>query len=617
MRRLALLLVLFAALPLFAQTRGGDLGVPLPLFPPNNWWNLDISNAPVASNSQTFINFINQNSTTPPGRRLHPDFGGNDLDNPGYTYGIPYLVVESSQAKKSVQFLYDDQSDGVTHGPETSFPFYPIPDQAISQMGWVENGPPGSVDLRDEADRHILIVDKSSNHLYELWNCYYDGAQWFAGSGAFFDMNTNDRRPDTWTSADAAGLAILPGLIRYDEVYGPDEIRHALRVTVRATNGYVYPASHQAGSTANALPMGARLRLKADKNISGFPAEMQKIFRAFKKYGLIVADNGSDLYVGGTYDTRWNNDVLNPAFHALHADDFEVIQLGWNPAITFVLSVASPAGSGDATTATLTAYNANYTVATGYSGTVHFTSTDGIATLPTNYTFTGADAGTHTFALTLRTTGSQIVTVTDTVDPTITTTAGVTVGPATPAGLVATAASSALVNLSWNASSGATQYEIHRAGTGSALAPIGTTASTNFADGTVTASSAYVYKVRAVDASSRKSPLSTPDVATTFTFSDDPLIPTATAVKAAHVTELRNAANAIRGVAGLSATPFTDAALAAGIAAKALHVTELRTAIAQARATLGMSAATFTDPALAAGTPIKATHVQELRNLLR
>jgi hypothetical protein len=145
-------------------------------------------------------------------------------------------------------------------------------------------------------------------------------------------MNANGRRPDGWTSADAAGLAILPGLVRYDEAFGSAEIGHALRVTVRATNGYVYPASHRAGSTVKALPMGARLRLKSSRALASFPPEIQKIFRAMQRYGLIVADNGSDLYVSGTYDTRWNNDVLNPAFRALTADDFEVIKLGYQPA---------------------------------------------------------------------------------------------------------------------------------------------------------------------------------------------------------------------------------------------------------------------------------------------
>jgi hypothetical protein len=176
-----------------------------------------------------------------------------------------------------------------------------------------------------------LIVDRDNRHLYELFNVFYDGGQWRAGSGAFFDLSSNARRPEGWTSADAAGLAILPGLVRYDEVVGAGEIRHAFRVTVRATNGYVYPASHRAGSTSGALPMGARLRLKASRDLSAFAPEIQKIFRAMQRYGLIVADNGSDLYITGTYDNRWNNSVLNPAFRALTASDFEVIQLGFRP----------------------------------------------------------------------------------------------------------------------------------------------------------------------------------------------------------------------------------------------------------------------------------------------
>jgi hypothetical protein len=219
----------------------------------------------------------------------------------------------------------------VNHTTGVSFPFYPIPDEAISQPHWIEGGEAGNVDLRSSADRHLLIVDKDRRYLYELYNVFFDGVQWHAGSGAFFDLNSNARRPDGWTSADAAGLAILPGLVRYDEVFGPNEIGHAFRVTVRNTNGYVYPASHRAGSTAGALPMGARLRLKATKDLTPFKPEVQKIFRAMQRYGLIVADNGSDMYISGTYDTRWNNDVLNPAFGALTASDFEVIKLGYQP----------------------------------------------------------------------------------------------------------------------------------------------------------------------------------------------------------------------------------------------------------------------------------------------
>jgi hypothetical protein len=152
-------------------------------------------------------------------------------------------------------------------------------------------------------------------------------------------MKTNNRRPDTWTSADAAGLAIFPGLVRYDEAWNPavTDIGHAFRVTVRTTNGYVYPASHRAGSTAGALPMGARLRLKtsvsgADPALRTSDPNVRKIFRAMQKYGLIVADNGTDMYVTGTFDLRWNNDILNPAFALLTASDFDVIELGWKPA---------------------------------------------------------------------------------------------------------------------------------------------------------------------------------------------------------------------------------------------------------------------------------------------
>ncbi len=307
-----------------SATIGGALPGPLPLFPADNWWNVDISSAPVDSRSSSFISFIGASKT------LHPDFGGDESPGSTAIYGFPYAVVDDALPKRAVQFVYDRESDGVDHATRTSYPFYPIPDQAITQAHWIEGGQPGNVDLRSSSDRHLLIVDSVNRHLYELYNVFYDGAQWRAGSGAFFDLKTNGRRPDGWTSADAAGLAILPGLVRYDEVAAAGEIRHAFRVTVRATNGYVYPASHSAGSTNGALPMGARLRLKASKSLAGFPPDVQKIFRAMQRYGLIVADNGSDMYISGTYDTRWNNDVLNPAFRGLTAADFEVIALGYS-----------------------------------------------------------------------------------------------------------------------------------------------------------------------------------------------------------------------------------------------------------------------------------------------
>jgi hypothetical protein len=316
------------------SVRGGALAQPL--FPADNWWNLDISSWPLDANSTGFISFINNGST----RRLHPDFGGDDTSTTNGIYGMPYAVVSgvSNFDLKPVQFQYWDESDGVDLKTGASLPFYPIPPEVITQARWVEGGDPGNVDKRSSQDRHLLILDRDRNYLYELYNVFYDTTQakWYAGSGAFFDLATNNRRTNGWTSADAAGLAILPGLVRYDEVYDPtaSEIRHAFRVTVRSSNGFVYPASHRAGSTAAALPMGARLRLKASVDVASRTSDpnIQKILRAMQKYGLIVADNGSDMYITGTYDTRWDNGKLNPAFGNLTASDFEVVQLGYNPA---------------------------------------------------------------------------------------------------------------------------------------------------------------------------------------------------------------------------------------------------------------------------------------------
>ena len=302
---------------------GVPLPGPLPLLPADNWWNQDISQAPIDPRSAQFVSFINNGGS----RRLHPDFGGFEYPGSVGIYGFPYVVVPGSQPKRAVSFYYGDESDGVNHATGRSFPFYPIPDEAITQPYWIEGGYPGNSGAG--GDRHMLIVDRDNRHLYELYDLHWNGSGWTAGSGAFFDLNANTRRPETWTSADAAGLAILPGLVRHDEVFGADEIRHAFRVTVRATNGYVWPASHRAGSNSQALPMGARLRLKASKDLSAYRPEIQRIFRAMQRYGLIVADNGSDMYVSGAFDPRWNNDILNPAFRSLTASDFDVIELGW------------------------------------------------------------------------------------------------------------------------------------------------------------------------------------------------------------------------------------------------------------------------------------------------
>jgi hypothetical protein len=311
---------------------GGALPPPLPLPPPDNWWNLDVSGAPVDPASASLIGFIG------PGTGLHPDFGGDDTSTPNGIFGFPYAVVPGGQPLEKVTFvLYPDESDAGAPGAPAG---YPIPVAARTQPKWIEGGSPGGC---TDNDCHMLLVDRDHRVLFELYQAHWNADHWEAGSGAVFSLDSNARRPEGWTSADAAGLAILPGLVRYDEVFGPDPIRHAFRFTVHDSNGHVFPASHDGGSNPAAPPMGARLRLKAGTDISGYPAYVQKIFQAMKTYGLILADNGSDMYIQGTYDTRWDNGTLNPAFGNLTAGDFEVVRLGWKGPAAQV-----PCAAGDA-----------------------------------------------------------------------------------------------------------------------------------------------------------------------------------------------------------------------------------------------------------------------------
>lgn len=271
------------------------------LFPADNPWNVDISSAPVDSNSNALIASMGLT------RGLHADFGTFWDDAP---IGIPYTVVSASQAKSFLQFEYDDESDV---GP------YPIP-----------ANPPIEGGVNSDGDRHVLIVDKDNWLLYELYAVYRNGSGWRAGSGAIFNLNTNDYRPAGWTSADAAGLPILPGLVRYDEVMEQGEINHALRFTAQTTRkAYVFPARHAAGSSTNANlpPMGMRVRLKASFDISGFPEPVQVILRAMKKYGMFLADNGSNWYVSGAHDPRWDDDILSN-IRFVQGQDFEVVQMG-------------------------------------------------------------------------------------------------------------------------------------------------------------------------------------------------------------------------------------------------------------------------------------------------
>jgi hypothetical protein len=279
---------------------GANVPIGFALFPPDNPWNTDISGLPVQRNSATYLASVGLDT------EVHPDFGTEWLGAPN---GIPYVVVRGTQPKMPITFYYPDESDP---GP------YPIPLDAP-----IEGGPSST------GDRHILTLDADNHLLYEVYDARYNSTlgRWEAGSGAIWDLSSNALRPDGWTSADAAGLPMLPGLVRYDEVQS-GEITHALRFTVSDTQrAYVYPATHFASdSTDPSLPpMGLRLRLKASYDISGFPSEVQVILRALKKYGMIVADNGGPLYISGAPDPRWNDEALHEITQVA-GRDFEVVE---------------------------------------------------------------------------------------------------------------------------------------------------------------------------------------------------------------------------------------------------------------------------------------------------
>jgi len=287
--------------------QGASLNGFLP-FPADNAWNQDISAAPVDPNSAAIINFVG------PLIGLHPDFGSGEYN--GSDIGIPYVVVGNAQSPVNIDFTaYGDESDP---GP------MPVPANAP-----IEGDPnPGN------GDRHVLVLDNANCWLYELYSSYpnADGS-WNASSAAVWDLLNDGQRPWTWTSADAAGLSIFAGLARYDEV-ASGQIRHALRFTLSQSRAaFVPPASHWASNSTNALaaPMGMRLRLKASYDISGFSQTNQVILTALKKYGMIMADNGSSMYISGAPDSRWNNDDLHN-LGQVTASDFDVVQM--NPIYT-------------------------------------------------------------------------------------------------------------------------------------------------------------------------------------------------------------------------------------------------------------------------------------------
>jgi hypothetical protein len=264
------------------------------VFPASSPWNERVDKRPVAANSAAIVASIGLDDS------LHPDFGSGTWD--GSPIGIPYNVVPATQPKVRVSFDYADESD---KGP------YPIPAHPKIEGG---------------SDRHLLIVDRDSCRLYELFAAQRTASGWHAGSGAIWSLRSNALRPAGWTSADAAGLPILPGLARYDEV-ARGHIDHALRFTVERTRrAYVFPARHFASDATDPSlpPMGLRVRLKASFDTSGFPRQARIVLEALKRYGMILADNGSNWYIGGAPDPRWSNDDLH-TLQRVTGKDFEVV----------------------------------------------------------------------------------------------------------------------------------------------------------------------------------------------------------------------------------------------------------------------------------------------------
>jgi len=342
-------------------------------FTSSNLWNKDISASPVDPNSDAIINFIG--SSVP----LHPDFGSGEYQ--GSDIGIPYTVVTSSQQPQDINITdFPDESDP---GP------MPIPFGAP-----IEGDPnPGS------GDRHVIVLDNSNCFLYEMFSAFpnNDGS-WNAGSTAVWDLSADEQRPYTWTSADAAGLPIFAGLVRYDEVQA-GKIQHALRFTLQQSQAaFVPPASHWAANSSNPLaaPMGMRLRLKPGVDISPFSTNVQVILTALKKYGMIMADNGSSMFISGAPDSRWdNNDLHN--LSQITAADFEVVEMnpiytqanipqGNAPTISNFSSSANNVSAGSSVTLSWATSNANYLIVSPQAGAVRGTSVSVSPTQTTTYT---------------------------------------------------------------------------------------------------------------------------------------------------------------------------------------------------------------------------------------
>jgi hypothetical protein len=352
--------------------QGGSLNGFLP-FPADNLWNTNIASAPVDPNSAAIISYI---GTTDP---VHPDFGSGTYN--GSSIGIPYIVVDSTQTPVVINFTaYGDESDP---GP------MPLPASAP-----IEGYPnPGS------GDRHVLVIDNSTCWLYELYSSYpqSDGS-WNAASAAVWDLTADGQRPYTWTSADAAGLSIFEGLVRYDEV-AAGVIKHAVRFTLQNSQAaFVPPASHWAATTSNssAAPMGMRMRLKPSFDISQFSAANQVILKALQQYGMIMADNGSNMYISGAPDDRWDNDDLHN-LGQLTASDFDVVEMstiytqanlptGSAPTIASFTAMPSSVSAGTSVTLNWNVTGASYFDVTPQIGAIRGNSVAVTPTQTTTYT---------------------------------------------------------------------------------------------------------------------------------------------------------------------------------------------------------------------------------------
>jgi hypothetical protein len=357
--------------------RGASLNGFTP-FPADNAWNQDVSSAPVDPNSANIINFIG--ATTP----LHPDFGAGLYG--GQTIGIPYIVVSGSPFVKINYTAYGSESDP---GP------MPVPANAP-----IEGYPhPGN------GDRHVLVLDRDNCWLYELYSSYpQKSGSWRAASGAVWDLLNDEQRPYTWTSADAAGLPVFAGLARYDEV-ASGAIQHALRFTLQnSETAFTPPASHWAGNSTNqyAAPMGMRMRLKASYDISGFPPQAQVVLAALKKYGMIMADNGSSMYISGDPDNRWSNNDLG-ALKTVPASAFEVLLIsplytpnnvptGPSPTISSFTANPMTVTAGQPVTLSWNVTGASYFVVSPQVGAVRGNSVIVMPAATTTYTLFGTNA---------------------------------------------------------------------------------------------------------------------------------------------------------------------------------------------------------------------------------